>query len=354
MSDRGETIRSYVAMTRLLRGVVGVAIGVALLWLALRDQDMQEVLAVWARSDASWLLLGTTVYATSIAIRVARWSCLLAPLVKARARAIGEVLLVGSAINNILPARLGELVRADYGKRRLGSTRSALLGTIVLERLGDLAAIVAALLCSTILLGPMLHDTGKPWQIIRFAAVVGVCLLAAALAAVVVLPRMERLAQWLPGFARARLGDLVAGLESWSEVRRIRFVTLTLGVWSLEAVALACILRASGIAFGVLELLLVLGLANLSTLLPTAPAYLGSYQFAYAVAFGAMGWSAAHGIATATSAQVFLLAPVTVLGILTLMVRSTPGLARRRVEADRPRSIGASGAATGQTLSGDR
>ena len=123
-------------MIKLLRAFIGVAIGGMLLWLALRDQSAEDVLAVWAGSDGSWLLLGAAIYGTSLIVRVARWSCLLAVVVPARALAVGEVLLVGNAINNVLPARLGELFRADYGKRRLGSTRSALLATIVVEALG--------------------------------------------------------------------------------------------------------------------------------------------------------------------------------------------------------------------------
>jgi glycosyltransferase 2 family protein len=346
---------AHVEMSKLLRALVGIAIGLVLLWLALRDQDLEDVLAVWARSDGSWLLLGTAVYATSLIVRVARWSCLLAVVVRAPAKVVGEVLLVGSAMNNVLPARLGELVRADYGKRRLGSTRSALIATIVVERLADLATIVAALLCGMVVLEPVRHNTGSPWRIINFAAALGVCLFAVALAAVVLLPRMEGISRWVPRLARPRLDDLVTALQSWGEVRKSRFVTLTLGVWSLEAAALACILRASGIDCGLFELLIVLGLANLSTLAPTAPAYLGSYQFSYAIAFSALGWSAAHGIAIATTAQAFLLAPVTIVGISILVLRSTAmASAWSRVRADRRRTTVTGTLAAERRPNGDR
>ena len=289
-------------MKKFLRAILGTALGIGFLWLALRGQDLQEVFDVWARSDGSWLLVGTTIYATSLVVRVARWYCLLVVVVPARPQVVGEVLLVGTAMNNVLPARLGELIRADYGKRRLGATRSALLATIVVERLADLAAIVAALLCGMVVLEPLLHDVGRPWRIINFAAVLGGCLFAVALTAVVLLPRAENISPLLPGFVRRRLDDLISALQSLGEVRTTPFIALTLGVWSLEAAALACILHASRIDFHIFELLLVLGLANLGTLVPTAPAYLGSYQFSYAIAFSALGWSSAHGIAVATTA----------------------------------------------------
>lgn len=311
---------------------------------------------VWARSDGSWLLVGTTIYATSLVVRVARWYCLLVVVVPARPQVVGEVLLVGTAMNNVLPARLGELIRADYGKRRLGATRSALLATIVVERLADLAAIVVALLCGMVVLEPLLHDVGRPWRIINFAAVLGGCLFAVALTAVVLLPRAENISQLLPGFVRRRLDDLISALQSLGEVRTTPFIALTLGVWSLEAAALACILHASRIDFHIFELLLVLGLANLGTLVPTAPAYLGSYQFSYAIAFSALGWSSAHGIAVATTAQAFLLLPATMLGILVLILRSMPPAAAawRGATAYRRRRIGAPITTAARRPDGDR
>ena len=343
-------------MKKFLRAILGTALGIGFLWLALRGQDLQEVFDVWARSDGSWLLVGTTIYATSLVVRVARWYCLLVVVVPARPQVVGEVLLVGTAMNNVLPARLGELIRADYGKRRLGATRSALLATIVVERLADLATIVAALLCGMVVLEPLLHDVGRPWRIINFAAVLGGCLFAVALTAVVLLPRAENISQLLPGFVRRRLDDLISALQSLGEVRTTPFIALTLGVWSLEAAALACILHASRIDFHIFELLLVLGLANLGTLVPTAPAYLGSYQFSYAIAFSALGWSSAHGIAVATTAQAFLLLPATMLGILVLILRSMPPAAAawRGATAYRRRRIGAPITTAARRPDGDR
>ena len=54
-------------------------------------------------------------------------------------------MLVGYAVNIILPARLGELFRADYGCRLTHVARSAILGSIFIERLVDLLAVVIIL-----------------------------------------------------------------------------------------------------------------------------------------------------------------------------------------------------------------
>jgi hypothetical protein len=58
---------------------------------------------------------------------------------------VAEALLVGYGFNNLIPARLGELVRADYAKRQFGVSRSAALGSIVIERLLDGFIVVLCL-----------------------------------------------------------------------------------------------------------------------------------------------------------------------------------------------------------------
>lgn len=295
-----------------------------LLWLALQEQTLEDVLAVFAQFDCSWLLLATAVYAANVLVRVMRWSRLRATIVEARFQVIGEVLLVGNAVNNILPARLGELFRADYGKRRLRQTRSALLATIVVERLADPTIVASCLACGALVLAPTLRGAGGTWRIIAFTVVASMSLLAVAFTTVSLLPRSERLWRRLPRFVRRRLADVVTALRDLRNVRKGPFVLLTLGVWSFGALALACVMRAGGVSFDFFELLLLLGLVNLSTLLPTAPAYLGSYQLACAVVFSALGRSSAHGIAAAIAAQAFLLLPVTIVGILVLIVRAIP------------------------------
>ena len=51
-------------------------------------------------------------------------------------------LLVGYLANNILPARLGELVRSHYLGDREGISRASALGTVVVERVVDTAVVV--------------------------------------------------------------------------------------------------------------------------------------------------------------------------------------------------------------------
>jgi uncharacterized membrane protein YbhN (UPF0104 family) len=63
-------------------------------------------------------------------------------------------------------------------------------------------------------------------------------------------------------------------------------------------------------------------LGSLSTLIPTAPGFLGTFQFVFAQVFALFGYPASIGVVVATTMQVFCFGGVTVLGVFVLLSRS--------------------------------
>ena len=78
-------------------------------------------------------------------------------------------------------------------------------------------------------------------------------------------------------------------------------VLSSFGVWILEALAFASIARGFGVNLSLPESLMLLSLASLSTLVPTAPGYVGTYQLVFAHVFGMFGYQQATGIIAATA-----------------------------------------------------
>ena len=64
---------------------------------------------------------------------------------------------------------------------------------------------------------------------------------------------------------------------------------------------------------------LVIGVVSLSTLLPSPPGFLGTMQFAFAIAVSTFGYSWSQGIAAATVSQVFLLGSMVAVGLALLL-----------------------------------
>src|ERR1051325_3858984 len=144
-APKREVVSPWLVARRGAFGVVGLALGGLFLYLALRNIGRQDLEAVLQRFNRSWLSAGVAVYMASIALRCLRWGILLRTSGAVKWRHVVEALLAGYAANYLLPARIGELFRADYAMRLFRISRFTALGTIFVERVCDGIILVCAL-----------------------------------------------------------------------------------------------------------------------------------------------------------------------------------------------------------------
>lgn len=308
------------AFKNSLMATLGLAVGAGFLWLALRKVDVAELRATIASLDATPLLLSTLLYWLALSLRVLRWQLLLRELGPAPLAAVSETLVVGYAVNNVLPARLGEVARAAYAKRRLGIGQVRVFGSIVIERVLDLLAILACLAGGLVVLHYADHGARQPtFELVALnaGAIIGVAVLALAVLRAGNLGRLP-----IPPTVLALCHDFAAGIASLNRRSALLAAVLSAVIWSLEVAALTQAFHALAVHLELGQAMLVMGIASLSTLVPTAPGYLGTYQLVFAIAMRAFGLPESTGIVAATAVQACLFGSVTVVGGAILAVRS--------------------------------
>ena len=96
----------------------------------------------------------------------------------------------------------------------------------------------------------------------------------------------------------------------------VAVITLSLGVWIFEIFALGSMVRAFTEPFSTTQIMLLIALGSLSTLVPTAPAYIGTFQFVYAQVFALLGQQPSIGIVVSTAIQIFCFGSVTISACL--------------------------------------
>lgn len=318
-------------------GSLGVVLGGLLFYWALRGVDPAEVKRILRNLNPGLVVAAWFSYLASLGVRIVRWQFLLRGIApRATLSAIGETLVAGYAVNNVLPARLGEIFRADYARRRLGIGRSSALGSIVVERLLDGIVVVGLLWfglawrgfgAAPAVTGPQestaASGAAASAGALRSIAITATVLIGIAALGLLLLFRGGRWHRRLPAAVSGRIERLIEGLASWREGPKTAIVGAALGVWLCESLALWLMFRALGVTLSLGELAMLMGAATLSTLVPTAPAYLGSYQFVFVTAMGIFGLPESGGIVAATSIQVVCYGTVTVVGLLILVVRAS-------------------------------
>jgi uncharacterized protein (TIRG00374 family) len=300
---------------RLIHLVIGLACTLFFLTVAFYRVQLGEVSAALASADPVWISAAMLVYAANLALRAWRWQVILRPVAAIRYPIVARALLVGYGLNAIMPARLGELFRAEYFKKTFGLSRFWGLSSIVIERLFDGITVICCLGVGLLFAAAAQPNAGLLFNmLLTGAGLFGLMLFAAFYLSGSMMPRVLRR---FPGFA-ARMASVQQGFKILRTWRTLEVSAFTLMIYIPDALSLWCLVKAVGLTLGVSDTFVLVGAASLSTLVPSGPAFLGTLQVAYALAIEFAGGARALGIAAATLAQLCLLLPLALIasGIL--------------------------------------
>lgn len=301
---------------------VGLLVSVALLWYSLGDLHLPQVWAALREANYWWLIPGVAIYFTSVWFRAYRWGFLLRGSKRVSANRLYPIVVIGYMGNDILPFRLGEVLRAYVLWRKEGINVGATLTTAVLERLFDGLTMVLFVLFG--LLFVPLSDFLSRLVIVASLVFCGALALFLFLAArPAVLRRVANffIVHLLPARFRPSLlsfvEGIVAGLESLRSGRDVLVLFgVTLWVWILETTKYWLV----SFAFPDLHLpyvgvVLMGGAVNLLTALPSLPGYIGTFELGIKVLEG-IGAPAVPAGSYILVLHAILWLPVTLLGLV--------------------------------------
>jgi len=297
---------------------LGVAISIACGLLVIRFVDLRQVTDLLA--SAALPLFALVVAATSldIVLRAWRWRALVSPLVVVPLNRVLSYLLVGYLANNVLPGRAGELVRSHYLGDREGASRLSILGTILVERILDVVTLLALTTAAWWATGASSQLAG-----LLIVGLVGGALAVGAVIAVVTLPGGRRYGPMLTARIPVRIMTLAAKLRAGVAAAAtpgalLASVILTLLAWAATSVAFAAAASAIGFKVSPGQVLLIAAATNLATAIPSAPGYVGTFEFAVVATAGAIGLATAPALAMGVLVHAAILLTTT-LGGLTAM-----------------------------------
>jgi uncharacterized protein (TIRG00374 family) len=273
----------------------GILISSLFLYLVSRKIDYTKLWQVLKAADYWWLIPGVVVYFAALWVRAWRWHYLLRPLKSIPTRTMFPIVTMGYAGNNIFPARAGEVLRAVVLKRKEGVLISASLATVIVERVFDGIIMLAFVFVN---LSELTRLTGVSIDIANFklsiqdVAIWGSVVFFGALAIFLIAAMFpvftDRLVTWLierlvPARGREKTLDItrrfLGGLESLSSPLDVLMVFLTsVLIWLLETVKYWFVMNAFHFSVSFFALMLMNGVVNLATTIPSAPGYLGTFD----------------------------------------------------------------------------
>jgi glycosyltransferase 2 family protein len=350
---------------------IGIAVSLIFLAWALWNEDPAKVWSALLQAEHWSLFPALGLYFLGVIVRAVRWRILLQPIVpQMKLNKTFEIVAIGYMANNVLPARIGELVRAYVVSRREGVRKTATLATIFVERifdgltmLGFAAAVVTFLLIADRdalqvgeghKLGSFLADNSVT---IVFGAVAFLGLLAAFMVVASSQRRVWQLIafglRFLPGRLHERAQRLASSfIEGLGSLRNVSTLGIVFGLsiiaWLFET-GMYYVIGTWG--FGLVgneglggplpfhAYMLATAFANLGTLIPQGPGYIGVFEVIIKIVLvGAFGALTDQATSYAVLLHATLLVPITVLGFVYLWReglswRDLAGLEKTRAKA---------------------
>jgi uncharacterized protein (TIRG00374 family) len=311
-------------MGQTLRIAVGVIVSIFfLLWAKSLVGNLGDALTAARDANKLFVLPGLIAYFAGVWIRAARWHFLLRPVKSVPTNALFPVVVIGYMANDVLPARLGEVVRAYVLGEQEGIPKATSLATILVERMFD----GIAMLIFVAAVGLVVPFSDQLTTVVRIAAAI---FIVALIVLVVAGGSRERAAGAIAAFERilptSLRGKVVPiadrFLEGLSSLRSPRLAAAILGLslaaWLCEATMYYIISLGFGLNLPIPAYVLTTAVANLGAMVPAAPGYVGTFE-AFAL-LALMLFSPDRGTAGAyvVVVHVALLVPITLLGFFYL------------------------------------
>lgn len=266
--------------------IVGLIVGAIFVFVITNNIAWEKVrhsfeTAIWL----PWLPLAVLTYILGMLLRGVRLQLLVRDESAISIGTASNIIAVGYAFNNILPARLGEFVRAGMLAERTGMPYLLALTITFLERLLD-GLVILFLFITASLLVPPTADLRNGTALASLIFVVAML----TVAVVTLIPQtavalVSRLSLFLGRKVHDKLVALVTQINrGFGCLRDAQSAILILAssflVWLVEALFFMLIMPCFGLPPGIVRAVVTMSVTNLGILIPSTPGHVGTYHWA--------------------------------------------------------------------------
>ena len=312
--------------------IIGIGATLACLFIIGYRINFAEVGQAIRHFQWSFLVLGIASLTVDYALRISRWSIMLraASAKTATFRNCCAPFLGSIALNNVLPLRLGDIVRALVFPSAMGVSRTTATSSLVMERLVDLMTLLACLAIGlfavkTVSIPVPLRDTAISLSIVGGMALAMGFTFSGLLAKYFERRSQDRLrTQGDDRLAKAlaTIAGLLKGFQAMSRARSLLMLFLiSMLIWAGESGLFYFTLLGLGMNASPTMALMVMSLATLATLTPSSPGYVGPFHLAAFAAVSLMGGTSAQAGSYAIITHLALWVPTTLAGAVAIGFR---------------------------------
>ena len=262
---------NFINLAKSPKAITGIVISLAGIYWAFRDFNFIDFKRSIQQVDSVYFLLATILLWGSVWLRGLRWKWLFKESSSPSVSSLYRAELIGYFGNNVLPLRLGELLRTYIVGKENNFSKSFVFGTVVLERLMDMLALT---FFGIILL--FLYPFEEEW--------ISDYLLKGGVAILIIILTLTILSRFKSNNTNNKflsiLNQILDGLLSIRKQKVIPVVISSLLIWSIYLLDVYLIQKAFQFNLSWAQTLAVLVISSLVLSIPSAPGMIGTFHAA--------------------------------------------------------------------------
>ena len=306
---------------------IGIIISVLFLYFAFRKVNIQELKLAFKNANYAYLIIVFFLALLSLWVRSLRWRYLLQPIKEIGLKSLFSATAIGFMANNLIPARLGEFVRAYVIGEKEHISKSSSFATIVVERIFDGATVLLFLVIIFIF-----YSYSSPgW--LRNAAIISLILYMVTLLFLILLRVRTELIlniseyilrpfpQRIKLLFTRTLHSFVDGLRILHKPKNIiASALLSLLVWLPNVMIIYCLLVSFGLKLPIYASFLLLVIIGIGIMIPSAPGFVGTIQYCCVAGLALFSVSKSQALSFSIVYHVGIFIPVTAIGLFCLLI----------------------------------
>lgn len=309
---------------------LGIAVSVFFMALLFRKIDFNQLWSALIRVDYRFIVLAIACTFLSYFLRAVRWHYLLIPEKSIALSSLYPATIIGYMANNLLPARLGEFVRAYVLAQREGLQTPAVFASLVIDRLFD-GGTVMLILLATLFTLRMPQGLTEAETVLRTGGVATFVLYAGVVIFLVLLKKQTvRTLSWTAILLKPfppqvgekiipLLGSFIGGIRLSSRGGHVSAIMLSsFFVWVFCIIPVDMVLRGFGIHLPISASMFILVLLVFAVMVPASPGFIGTYHYACYKGLSAFGIAESTAVSIALILHGIAFFPVIIVGFYYL------------------------------------
>jgi glycosyltransferase 2 family protein len=303
--------------------IIGFVVSIVLLYFALKGVKYREIYDTLRGADMRFAFMSIPCIFLCCVLSSYRWSKVTGN--GARLRDTFIALFSGLFINNILPARIGEIARGYVLSKRTGLSLTYSVTTVLLDRFFDLIGLLIITFITLFFIPLYVLPQEVKWSIALLIVLLMFCI-----GLIVVLSRKnlaDKVAEKLHKVKNPFISKLAKSVLDIQEnlcrigspLNLIFYIAIAVAIWFSYGAALYFTMLMLGVKLPFITVSFVCAGVNLGLIVPSSPGYVGVYQWLFETLLGIFSISNEKAIAVSIVFQATWYFPYTILGAIFFM-----------------------------------